>query len=181
MKTDKSNWSLNIASANQALLFRNEATLQGIDPTSVLWECSSCFGNEKLITKNASDFEGEVQQLGFLPFEEASVNKTTANFVKYMKQIGDEATTKNNNLVKNVLLAVSVKEVYGEALVPLAKDMPFADALSLNGAVRYTDYSSSGSVVTWKVGATWDITEEFRLRGTRSSSPLNQAWRNNAS
>src|SRR4029079_19694642 len=54
MKDDGSNWSRNIASANQALLFRNEATLQGIDPTSVLWECSSCYGNE-LITKNASD------------------------------------------------------------------------------------------------------------------------------
>ena len=87
MKTDKSNWSLNIASANQALLFRNEATLQGIDPSSVLWECSSCYGNE-LITNNASDFEGEVQATRFLPFEEASVNKTTANFVKYMKQVG---------------------------------------------------------------------------------------------
>ena len=33
-------------------------------------------------------FEGEVQFLGFLPFEEASVNKTVANFVKYMKQVG---------------------------------------------------------------------------------------------
>ena len=87
MKDDKSNWSLNIASANQALLFRNEATLQGIDPTSVLWECSSCYGNE-LVTDNATDFEGEVQQLGFLPFEEGSVNKTVANFVKYMKQVG---------------------------------------------------------------------------------------------
>jgi hypothetical protein len=87
MKQDNSNWSLNIASANQALLLRNEATLQGIDPTSVLWECSSCYGNE-IVTKNADAFEGEVQQLGFLPFEEASVNKTVANFVKYMKKVG---------------------------------------------------------------------------------------------
>src|SRR3954466_13982213 len=84
---DKSNWSLNIASANQALLFRNEATLQGIDPKSVLWECSSCYGN-KLITDNADAFEGEIQQLGFLPFEEKSVNATVANFVKYMKKVG---------------------------------------------------------------------------------------------
>jgi hypothetical protein len=87
MKEDKSNWSLNIASANQALLFRNEATLQGIDPKSVLWECSSCYGN-KIVTDNADAFEGEVQQLGFLPFEEASVNPTVKNFVKYMKQVG---------------------------------------------------------------------------------------------
>jgi len=87
MKEDSSNWSLNIASANQALLFRNEATLQGIDPKSVLWECSSCYGN-KLITDNADAFEGEIQQLGFLPFEEGSVNPTVKNFVKYMKQVG---------------------------------------------------------------------------------------------
>jgi hypothetical protein len=87
MKEDKSNWSLNIASANQALLFRNEATLQGIDPKSILWECSSCYGNN-IVTSNADAFEGEVQQLGFLPFEEASVNPTVKNFIKYMKQVG---------------------------------------------------------------------------------------------
>jgi ABC-type branched-subunit amino acid transport system substrate-binding protein len=68
-------------------LLRNEATLQGIDSSKVLWECSSCYGNA-LIKGNAQAFEGEVQQLGFLPFEEASVNKTVANFVKYMKQVG---------------------------------------------------------------------------------------------
>ncbi|HEY3671607.1 MAG TPA: ABC transporter substrate-binding protein [Acidimicrobiia bacterium] len=87
MKTDSSNWTLNVGAANQALLIRNEATLQGIDPKSVLWECASCYGNT-LITDNADAFEGEVQFLGFLPFEEASVNKTVANFVKYMKQVG---------------------------------------------------------------------------------------------
>lgn len=87
MKQDNSNWTLNVGAANQALLIRNEATLQGIDPTSVLWECASCYGNS-LITDNAKAFEGEVQFLGFLPFEEASANKTVANFVKYMKQVG---------------------------------------------------------------------------------------------
>jgi hypothetical protein len=87
MKQDGSNWSLNVGAANQGLLLRNEATLQGIDPTKVLWECASCYGNT-LITDNAQDFEGEYQFLGFLPFEEASVNKTVANFVKYMKQVG---------------------------------------------------------------------------------------------
>ena len=70
MKQDGSNYSLNVASANQALLLRNEAQLQGIDPTSVLWECVSCYGNQ-LIKDNAQAFEGEYQFLGFLPFEEA--------------------------------------------------------------------------------------------------------------
>jgi hypothetical protein len=87
MKEDKSNWTLNVASVNQALLLRQEATLQGIDPKSVLWECASCYGN-KVVTDNKTAFEGEYQFLGFLPFEEASVNPTVKNFLKYMKQVG---------------------------------------------------------------------------------------------
>ncbi len=87
MKEDGSNYNLNVASANQALLLRNEAELQGLDSSKILWECASCYGNA-LVTDNATEFEGEVQFLGFLPFEEASVNKNVANFVKYMKQVG---------------------------------------------------------------------------------------------
>jgi hypothetical protein len=87
MKEDNSNWNLNIASANQALLIRNEATLQGIDPKSVLWECSSCYGNS-IVPQNADAFEGEYQFLGFLPFEEASINKTLQGFLKNMKKVG---------------------------------------------------------------------------------------------
>lgn len=63
---------------------------------------------------------------------------------------------------------VSVKEGYVEAIVPLARDMAFAQNLELNGALRLTDYSTSGSVTTWKVGAIWDVTDWLRLRGTRS-------------
>jgi hypothetical protein len=87
MKEDDSNWTLNVASASQALLLRNEATLQGIDPESVVWECASCYGNA-IVKDNADAFEGEVQFLGFLPFEEASVNSNVKNFLKYMKQVG---------------------------------------------------------------------------------------------
>lgn len=64
--------------------------------------------------------------------------------------------------------AYDVKEVYGEVGVPLAKDMPFIQAMNLDVAARYTDYSSSGAVTTWKVGGTWDVTDEFRIRATRS-------------
>lgn len=62
----------------------------------------------------------------------------------------------------------TVKEIYGEFNLPLAKDMAFANLLELNGAVRYTDYSSSGSVETWKVGAVYEPIEALRFRVTRS-------------
>jgi iron complex outermembrane recepter protein len=64
--------------------------------------------------------------------------------------------------------AEDVKEVYGEVGAPVLKDLPMVKSLDLNGAVRRTDYSLSGAVTTWKLGATWDLTDFLRLRGTRS-------------
>ncbi|WP_163590588.1 hypothetical protein, partial [Klebsiella variicola] len=44
-------------------------------------------------------------------------------------------------------------EVFGEVAVPLARDLPLLRKLDVNGAVRYTNYSTSGGVTTWKAGA----------------------------
>lgn len=61
-----------------------------------------------------------------------------------------------------------VAEAFLETVVPLAKDLPGAQALDLNAAVRRTDYSTSGLVTTWKVGATWRPIEDLLFRATRS-------------
>jgi iron complex outermembrane recepter protein len=63
---------------------------------------------------------------------------------------------------------VDVKEVYGEITVPLARDIPALDRLDLSGAVRYTDYSTSGGVTTWKLGLDYRPFDDLRLRVTRS-------------
>lgn len=63
---------------------------------------------------------------------------------------------------------LTVKEAYLETAIPLARDMPFADTLELNGAVRYADYSSSGGVTTWKLGLNYNPIPDIRLRGTIS-------------
>lgn len=62
----------------------------------------------------------------------------------------------------------TVTEGFAETVVPLAKDTAWADALDLNAAVRVTDYSTSGVVVTWKVGATYQPMSDLRFRITRS-------------
>lgn len=61
-----------------------------------------------------------------------------------------------------------VSEVFAETVVPLSKDSAFAKSLDFNGAVRYTDYSASGRVVTWKAGATWAPVDDLKFRATRS-------------
>jgi outer membrane receptor protein involved in Fe transport len=63
---------------------------------------------------------------------------------------------------------VKVKEGYLETSVPLAKDMPALSSLELNGAVRVTDYNTSGSVTTWKYGVVYEPLDWLRLRATRS-------------
>lgn len=62
----------------------------------------------------------------------------------------------------------TVKEVYGEVIIPLLKDMSFTKSLDFNGAVRYTDYSTSGSVVSWKGGLTWKPIRDLLFRSTLS-------------
>lgn len=57
---------------------------------------------------------------------------------------------------------VDVWEGFVEAALPLTS------TAELNGAVRLTDYSNSGTVTTWKVGADWAPLEWVRLRATRS-------------
>lgn len=73
-----------------------------------------------------------------------------------------------NNAVGISGPAVKVKEAFFEAGVPVLQDAPFAQSLDLNGAVRLTDYSTSGSVWSWKVGAVWEPVDILRLRVTRS-------------
>lgn len=63
---------------------------------------------------------------------------------------------------------VHVKEVFGELMVPLLKDSPLGRRLSLDLAGRITDYSTSGTVKTWKAGLDYSITDTIRLRATRS-------------
>lgn len=63
---------------------------------------------------------------------------------------------------------VSVKEGFAEVLVPLAKDVALAKSLSLNAAIRYTDYSTSGGVTTYKIGGTYEPIGDIRVRATYS-------------
>lgn len=62
----------------------------------------------------------------------------------------------------------TVKEAYGEINLPLLQKKAGARRLEVNGAARYTDYSLSGGVVTWKVGLNYQPVEELRLRATLS-------------
>jgi outer membrane receptor protein involved in Fe transport len=64
--------------------------------------------------------------------------------------------------------AYNVKEGFLELGIPLVNGAPWARALSTDLAVRYTDYSTSGGVTTWKVGGNYQPVPDIRFRGTVS-------------
>jgi outer membrane receptor protein involved in Fe transport len=61
-----------------------------------------------------------------------------------------------------------VRELFGEIVVPLLKALPAVESAEFNGAVRLTDYSTSGRVETWKAGLSYVPVEGLRLRATAS-------------
>ncbi len=61
--------------------------------------------------------------------------------------------------------STSVKEAYGELLVPLLRDVQFADELNLNLAYRYSDYEQVGGSATYKASFDWRPHSKVLLRG----------------
>lgn len=62
----------------------------------------------------------------------------------------------------------TVAEGFVETDIPLLSDKPFAKYVDLDLAGRFTDYSTSGEVKTYKVGLSYQVTDDFRMRGTQS-------------
>ncbi|MEI9886096.1 MAG: TonB-dependent receptor [Rhizomicrobium sp.] len=59
----------------------------------------------------------------------------------------------------------TVKEVYGELLVPVLRDLPLVDEMNLDLAFRYSDYNSIGGVNTYKASIDWKAVDWLRFRG----------------
>lgn len=64
----------------------------------------------------------------------------------------------------------SVDEFYGEVRLPLFRDMPGIELLELNGAARYSNYSTFGGNTTLTGGAQWKPLRDLLLRGSYAES-----------
>ncbi len=82
----------------------------------------------------------------------------------------DSALLTGNTFREGVQAAYSgefdVKELYGELLIPVLKDLPFIKKFDIGGAYRYSDYNLFGTHGTWKAEANWAVNDSIRLRGT---------------
>jgi len=58
-----------------------------------------------------------------------------------------------------------VKELFGEARIPIVQDAPMFKNLSAELGYRYSHYSSAGNVTAYKITGDWSINDDFRVRG----------------
>ena len=58
-----------------------------------------------------------------------------------------------------------VKEVFGELKIPVVTDRPFLDSINIELGARFSDYSTVGSVFSWKAGGDWTPVQGVRFRG----------------
>jgi hypothetical protein len=154
MKADNSNYSLMTSAASSALELRSEADLQGLDSSKIVWECVSCYGN-KIVTDNASAFEGEYQFLGFLPFDETKYNKTLAAFIKYVgKDKADqfavysfEATLAFADAIKAAVAKNGINGVTRAATIDGIKSLTDFDAGGMAGSHSFKTRTTTNCFV----------------------------------
>jgi outer membrane receptor protein involved in Fe transport len=64
-----------------------------------------------------------------------------------------------------------VKEAFGEVQIPLLKDTPFFEELTVSGAGRVSDYTGAvGTVYTYNAGFQWAPIRDVRFRGNYGRS-----------
>ncbi len=116
----------------------------------------------------AVNFSGTLFEL---PAGDVSIAFGGEHRTEEVRGISDAGSQANDWFVGNYLPNLgkySVTEGYLETVVPIVSGAAFAESLEFNGAVRATDYSTSGYVTTWKAGGTWAPVQDIRFRATYS-------------
>jgi hypothetical protein len=138
----------------------------GMDPSSGIL-------NQELIILNQDVFSGSIQ--GELPWALPAGKVAVASGGEYRHEGAAIPYADPNGLTGQYAAGnfrpysgqYSVEEGFLEADVPVLKDQ-YVENLNFNMAGRVTNYSTSGLVETWKLGATSQVNDDFKLRGTWS-------------
>ncbi|WP_448673796.1 TonB-dependent receptor domain-containing protein [Pseudoxanthomonas mexicana] len=66
----------------------------------------------------------------------------------------------------DIVGSFDVNEIYGEALIPVLADVPFAEKLNISLGTRYSDYSNFGGTTNSKIGIEWKPFSDLLVRAT---------------
>ena len=159
----------------------NRATCtSGLNPFSGIEISQDCIDAVKADLKETAFMEQEVWEANFQGplFEMWAGEVRTAFGATYRKNhyefredtIKERASSFQDQALgiypaRSIDANINSKEVYGEISIPLLRDLPAIQMLELIGGIRYADSSITGGSTTWKVEASWEVTDWLRFRG----------------
>jgi outer membrane receptor protein involved in Fe transport len=76
----------------------------------------------------------------------------------------------NTNQQDPIAGEYTAKEAFAEFAVPLLQDSVIAESLTLNAAVRYSDYDLFGEDANYKVGLDWQIVPSLKVRANYATA-----------
>jgi iron complex outermembrane recepter protein len=135
------------------------------------------------VTNNGqlSTYKAKIQQEVFaanltgslftLPAGDVGVSAGVERRTEKSREIYDAQTQAGNtlsNALANTIGKYRVFEAYAETIVPIISEQPFFEYLGLEGAVRYGDYTTVGSVWSYKIGGEWAPSKDVRFRAVYS-------------
>ena len=103
------------------------------------------------------------------------VQLTTGVDVRYESLDYKPSYLWSNNLLTSLQTGMdasrTIKEVYGEVLVPVLSDVFLVKDLEFEAAIRYADYSTeSASFTSSKLGLNWAVNDDVRFRASYSEA-----------
>lgn len=168
------------ADFNNGLIGRLAHCTSGLNPFSTAAVSQDCVDIVQSLLKTTTDLQQDVVEFNL----QGSLFNLPAGPLKFavgadyrkdaIEFLPDPAMSKTN--ITSTSLGIfdaapvngsqSVFEGYGELLVPVIKDMPFAKEVRLELGYRYSSYdTATGGVSTWKTLAYWSVNDWLQFRG----------------
>lgn len=141
-----------------------------ISPEAVAWVNSEAWQTRKFVQHNVAAnlrgtlFENWAGEVAFAVGGEYRTN--TSEGQADANSIAGVFTSTNASILPRTTQKVT--EGFAEIALPLLKDSAIGKSLVVDGAIRRTHYSLSGNATTWKVGAVYELNDEYMVRVTRS-------------
>ncbi|WP_404370704.1 TonB-dependent receptor domain-containing protein [Sphingomonas sp. MMS24-J45] len=145
-----------------------DANARGLSAACATYITKTAFSREKVSqTQVQAQINGKLFDLGAGPAQIALVADYRRNTYSYVPD-SDLAAQNLESIIASAPAsgAISVKEAAAQIDIPLIADKPFFRELGVGGAVRVSDYSTSGTVTSFEGDARWRPIDALLFRGS---------------
>ncbi|MEG3125486.1 TonB-dependent receptor domain-containing protein [Sphingomonas sp. GB1N7] len=145
-----------------------DANARSLSQACVNYITKDAFSREKVSqTQVQAQINGKLFDLGAGPAQIAFVADYRRNSYSYVPD-SDLAAQNLESIIasQGARGAISLKEAAAQLDIPLISGKPFFEELGIGGAVRVSDYSTTGTVTSFEGDARWRPVEPLLFRGS---------------